>query len=183
MGFWDNVINNQMQGMDAFSAYEKAKRKENEPCHREIRFLDWNDKYRLNQLEYSYRREGCISVNIDFDEVRDDLDSHRYIGAVEGDNVVGIISVGGTDGYPDLDPKGAIISDLYVSPDRRNNNIGSELVEEAVRYAKREYGNKIYADILDDGLLYFYKKLGFKENGEGHILLDYSPKQKSREDI
>jgi ribosomal protein S18 acetylase RimI-like enzyme len=124
-----------------------------------------------------------VSVDIDFDDVRDDLDSHRFIGAVEGDNVVGIISVGGTDGYPDLDPKGAIISDLYVSPYRRNSNIGTELVEEAVRCARREYGNKIYADILDDGLLYFYKRLGFKENGEGQLLLDYSPKQKDREDI
>ena len=57
------------------------------------------------------------------------------------------------------------------------------MVREAVRCAKVNYGSKIYADVLDDRLLYFYKRLGFKENKEGSLLLHLSPKQKDKDEI
>ena len=188
MEFWERVIENQMQGMDTFSAYNKAVADEhrNEPVYREIRFLGMGDLSRFDTFIQSYNREADANYqfNFDFDDIKETIEDDRdcFMGAIENGNVVGIIYVANSMGIDNMDKNSAWLTDLYVIPERRDNGIGSELVNRAIEYAKEKYGKKIYAYTeLNKSLSSYYERFGFKEERDGQMVVSFEPKTKIKE--
>ena len=182
MGLWNDVIQNQANGMDIFSAYEKAEKdNRNKPVFREIRFLDEGDLDKIDDFERIYREEGDVHTGINFEDVRDTITyDEYYIGAIENGKLVGIVSIGGADDFADRDEEleklvyedGAVISDLYVIPERRENGIGSELMNKALEYADEQFKHQAYVDILYDELEGFYERFGFEQIDLGTLAVD-----------
>ena len=186
---WNNVLKNQMNGMDAFSAYNAENIDTDyadytEPVFKkEIRCLDAYDVNKLHPFFAEYVKDGDWRVSLDIDEVEAmaEEETGYYIGVFENEHLVGIISMGGADGIINgASGKDAFISDLYVIPQRRGSGLGAELVQTALDRAKDEYGGKVYAVMPDDTLADYFDNFGFKDAGNGLISVSCEPVVKDR---
>lgn len=79
--------------------------------------------------------------------------------AWEGNNLIGIVA-----GYfNDIQNSFAFITLVYVIPERRKNNIGVHLMNNAISFAKERHLNNMHLSVKVDNsrAQTFYKKLGF----------------------
>ena len=131
-----------------------------------VRYVNENDEYALNELLKINEEEGDFSFGWDYDSIREMAlqDSQDYwIGAFDGNTMVGICSIGEDDEEPSRDGNTALtLSDVYVIPDRRDGGVGTALVSKALELCKDEYPESdIHIVLLDCELSDFYEKFGF----------------------
>ena len=87
-----------------------------------------------------------------------------YYGAFLDDKMLGIVSLGQTDGQVnEAKNNDGLFSELYVLPSMRRMGVGTALVDKVINvvYNDANFGNDLYAVVLDDDLIDFYRKLGF----------------------
>lgn len=126
----------------------------------EVRFLNEQDITVIQEMYYN--TDMKFHINFEPNEI---ADNEYYIGVFKGKTLVGVCTIGGTDGTEfDFDKKSCMLSDVYVVPDFRCNGYGSLLVDEAIKLAEKNYGAdaNVYISLLESNLAEWYKPLGFE---------------------
>lgn len=126
----------------------------------EVRFLNEQDIPAVQEMYDNTDME--LHVNFEPDEIED---NKYYIGVFKDETLVGVCTIGGTDGTEfDFDEESCVLSDVYVAPDFRCNGYGSLLVDEAIKLAEKDYGAdaNVYISLLESNLAEWYKPLGFE---------------------
>lgn len=140
-----------------------------------IRFLRSSDIPYLDEFFAIYGKDANPNTSIDRAEMEDILrdGADYYIGFIEGRKIVGVVSVGYADMIKGAKPSDALMSDLYVIPEKRNQGIAERMIKRVFSYVKSEYdpGCRIYCMILEDTFAEYYEQFGFKPIGDGYILV------------
>lgn len=126
----------------------------------EVRFLNEQDIPVVQEMFDN--TDMNLHVNFEPDDINDNV---YYIGVFKNKTLVGVCTIGGTDGTEfDFDENSCILSDVYVVPDFRYNGYGSLLVDEAIKLAEKDYGAdaNVYITLLESDLAEWYKTLGFE---------------------
>lgn len=128
----------------------------------QIRYLGSRDLTKIEDFYEQYEDNMIHTVDLDLDHMLECAEEELgfYIGAFNRGKLIGVISLGGAEFYANAND--AIISDLYVLPEYRNQGVGGKLVEYALAQADIEFGGDVYADILDDNLADYYSRFGFE---------------------
>lgn len=117
------------------------------------------NKSYIKELENKIEEDNCLIISNIIDYIKDieinELSS--AYGLFNRNNLIGVIDLGE---YND----GLIINNITIFKKYRGKNYGKKIIEYAI---KEETGGnfkgKLYADVLHEGIIKFYEKLGFKK--------------------
>ncbi len=107
-----------------------------------------------------------------------DCDDYGF-GLFKDDVLIGYCSVGGADvyeddieNYPGYTDDSLLLGDVFVVPEEAGKGFGSILVDEAIKLATENNKELVFCPLLDNNLVNFYEKLGFKViDGEGYFMV------------
>lgn len=117
----------------------------------------------------------------------DDEDTQTYIWCIRiNDTLVGYCTLGGVDAYVEdckssyditVNPEALLLGDVYILDIFQHKKLGTCMISELMKTVKSD----VYADIMEDELLHFYSKFGFKlakDDEPTVIVKQYIPQDK-----
>ena len=150
------------------------------------------DKLRVLPLTEAKRWEAELFDIVSGNNVADSVDSPGYAwGLFENDIMVGYCTLGGAeelgmDGqfdYPGYSAESLLLSDVFVSSERRGRGYAEFMVNEAIRLKTGGKPELVFLTILDDGLAHLYEKCGFEVINEKAGLMVRDVQSKGLENI
>lgn len=94
----------------------------------------------------------------DLSSLKDDEDNDYSFGFFLDEQLIGVATVGGADVVSDEFYLDYLLSDVGIHPDYQGQGYGYQFIEGLLKdYEDRN----VFADIMDNSLFGFYKKLGF----------------------
>lgn len=122
---------------------------------RKVTLKDMLQIRKLDKLSGSFVAEDISDYVEDYGET----DFAWCIEDLTNGIIIGYLTIGGAENY-DLYQEGDLcLSDVFILPEYRNKGIGNAFVSMCIK--EFEY-HRIILTVLDDSLIYFYEKLGFK---------------------
>lgn len=136
-------------------------------------------------IEMDKASGNCVAQWVNEDDLPNEKISDYAYGIFENETLIGYATIGYADDCPEdientpcYHNEQLMLSDVYVLPEKRHNGYATRLCMEAMLYRfalESENTDHVYAALLNDNLIKFYGKLGFKwcnqDNKEYYIMV------------
>lgn len=93
------------------------------------------------------------------DSEKDGTTQNYAYGIFLNEKLIGYCTIGGADEIDTAQDDDELLGDVMILDEYQGNGYGTRMVEYVLR---KHSDNTIYADLMNDELIHFYKRIGFR---------------------